>query len=153
MNLQELIIKYLDEAKQMQLATCVGDQPWCSTVYFAHDDKHNLYWISTPERRHSKEIAVNPHVAAAIVLQHTPGDKVRGLQLQGLAREVSDHSEITELISVYSSRFNRTDLAESIISGQNPHRLYQLKPELFVLFDEVNFPDDPRQEWQVTEDL
>lgn len=35
-----------------------------------------------------------------------------------------------------------------LLSGEDPHKLYQIKPELFVLFDEINFPDNPRQEWR-----
>jgi uncharacterized protein YhbP (UPF0306 family) len=123
-------------------------QPWCCTVYFAVDNSHNLYWISTPDRRHSQEIAQNPKVAGAVVLPHAPGDKVRGVQFQGLAREVGG-DEFKELFQAYEERFSRPGLAEEIRSGNNPHHLYQIKPELFVLFDELNFPGDARQEWRM----
>ena len=149
-NPQDLIIKYLDEARMIQVATSISDQPWCATVYFSVDNSHNLYWISLPTRRHSEEIRQNPKVAGAIVLPHTHGEKVRGLQFEGVAREISKPEEIRPLAESYMERYTATGLAEAMISGQNPHRLYQIQPTLFVLFDEVNFPGDSRQEWRLS---
>lgn len=146
---RDLIIKYLDEARIMQVATGVNDRPWCCTVYYAVDNSHHLYWISTPDRQHSLDIAQNPFVAGTIVLPHEYGKPVRGIQFRGEAREVTDPAEITSLSLSYMERFKRPTLAQDIISGKNPHHLYQIKPELFVIFDEVNFTSDPRQEWYV----
>jgi uncharacterized protein YhbP (UPF0306 family) len=149
-KLQDLIITYLDETRMMQVATCANNQPWCCTVYFSVDNLHNLYWISKPDRRHSEELRRNPKVAGVIVQPHTPGDKVRGLQFQGLAHQISDPGEIRTLAESYVERFAQHALAEDMISGANPQCLYQIKPETFVLFDELNFPEASRQEWQVS---
>lgn len=146
---RDVIIKYLDEARIMQVATSVNNQPWVATVYFAVDNLHNIFWVSRPDRRHSQELVANPQVAGAIALPHTPGEKVRGVQFSGVASEVTDADEIRHHFLAYSERFGQPELADAIISGQNPVRLYQIKPELFVLFDEVNYPDNPRQEWRV----
>ncbi len=148
MNVEELIKKYLASAKMMQLATSNKDQPWACTVYFAFDQSLNLYWISTPGRRHSKEISNNPKVAGVIVLPHTPGDKARGLQFQGTAEEITEPTKIKSMAKFYEDRYAHPGLATEIISGENPHHLYQVKPELFALFDEENYPDNPRQEYK-----
>jgi len=150
MNLQDLIVKYLDEARIMQVATSIGDRPWCCTVYYAVDNAHHLYWISTPERLHSQDISKNPYVAGAIVLPHEYGKPVRGVQFRGSALQITDPTEINTLSEAYRERYHQPTLAQDIISGKNPHQLYQIKPELYVLFDEVNFPKDPRQEWYFT---
>ena len=133
----------------MQVATAHDNQPWACTVYFAYDSDWNLYWISTPDRRHSKEIISNDKVAGTIVLSHTPGDKVRGLQFQGIAEEITNPADIRKLYPYYGKRFDYMKALEEIISGKNPHRLYRIKPTQFVLFDEVNFPDNSRQEYKL----
>jgi hypothetical protein len=40
-------------------------------------------------------------------------------------------------------------LLTDIASGKNPHKFYRLKPSRIVLFDNKNFPDDPRQELEL----
>ena len=150
LKIQNYVVRYLDEARLMQVATCVDGQPWCCTVYFAHDNLNNLYWISLPDARHSQEIGQNAKVAGTIVLPHTYGGPVRGLQFEGTARAIFDDEEIRRLSAAYSERFGRAALASDLISGQNPHYLYQIKPEYFVLFDTRNFPNQPRQEWRLS---
>lgn len=151
MDVKKLIEEYLAEARLLQVATMVNDQPWVCTVYFAHDPQLNLYWLSKPNRRHSKELAKNPHAAGAIVLPHTPGDKVRGLQLQGTVEEITEPAKLHREFKHYGERFKTMDELPKIISGENKHHLYKLKPTLIVLFDEVNFPDQPRQEFTPTQ--
>jgi len=150
MDLQSLIVKYLDEARVMQVATSVGDRPWCCTVYFAVDNAHHLYWISTPEREHSQDISKNPYVGGTIVLSQEFGKPVQGIQFRGSAQQITDPGQIAALAVAYMDRYQKPTLAQDIISGKNPHQLYQMKPELYVLFDQVNFPDNPRQEWYIT---
>ena len=150
MDAKELIIKYLDEALVMQVATSVNDRPWCCTVYFAVDNAHHLYWISLPDREHSQDISRNPYVGGAIALPAEYGKSVRGIQFRGSARQVTDPAEITSLSVAYADRFHVPTLAQDIITGKNPHQLYQMKPELYVLFDEVNFPSESRQEWWIS---
>ncbi|MBI2414593.1 pyridoxamine 5'-phosphate oxidase family protein [candidate division WWE3 bacterium] len=70
-EIKDLITKYLEEARLMQVATSINNQPWACSVYFVFDNDFNLYWISTPKRRHSLEIKENSKVAGTIVLPHT----------------------------------------------------------------------------------
>lgn len=91
-NLKKLIHEYLRQAQLMQVATAKDNQPWACSVYFAFDDSFNLYWISKPDRRHSQEIKENNKIAGTVVLPHTPGDKVRGIQFQGIATELNSQA-------------------------------------------------------------
>lgn len=148
-NVKDLIIKYLNEARIMQVATAIDNQPWACTVYFAFDQQCNLYWISKADRRHSQDIKQNPKVAGTIVLPHSYGEDIRGLQFQGTARQINDPKEVVELFASYANRYDCQEEANRIASGQNPHKLYRVKPSLFVLFDEANFLDQARQEWHL----
>lgn len=147
-NLRKLITDYLQEAKMMQLATALDNQPWVCNVWFAADEELNIYWFSSITRRHSKEVLKNNKVAAAIVLPHAPIDPPRGLQLQGVAEELNDTKDIQKAISFYQDRIFPKEKIEQFMSDlKKPHKFYRIKPTQFVLFDVVNFPENSRQEY------
>lgn len=132
----------------MQLATSIDDQPWICSVWFTADESLNIYWFSSTSRRHSKEVIKNNKVAAAIVLPQTPNDSPRGLQLQGTAELLTQEKDIDKAISIYAGRiFAKEKIKEFMQDNEEPHRFYKIKPTQFVLFDLVNFPDNPRQVW------
>lgn len=95
--MKEYIREYLQTNNVIQLATAKDGQPWLCNVHFYADHDLNIYWRSTTERRHSKEIADNPKVAAVIkVHENTPQeDYVIGLTIEGTAEllaEATDHA-------------------------------------------------------------
>lgn len=147
-SVQNLITQYMDTAREMQIATVSGDQPWICTVYFFMDNAHNIYWISKPERRHSQEIAKNPKVAGSVTEGNVYGQPIRGVQFEGLAKEITDPKEVALHISAYEQRFHRPGLGREIVGGSNPHHLFRITPTRFMLFDKANFPQlDEAQEW------
>ncbi|MEK6848205.1 MAG: pyridoxamine 5'-phosphate oxidase family protein [Nanoarchaeota archaeon] len=150
MKLKELIEDYLKRAKLMQLATSVNNQPWVCSVWFAADENMNIYWFSSNTRRHSKELLKNNKVAAAIVIPQTPKDIPRGLQLQGTAEELIKEEDIAKAISAYEGIiFERKTIDELMNDKKKPHKFYRIRPNQFVLFDMVNFPDNSRQEYNL----
>ncbi len=150
MDLRNLIKEYLKEAKLMQLATSVNNQPWVCNVWFAADKDLNIYWFSSTTRRHSKEVLKNNKVAAAIVLPHTPKDTARGLQLQGTAEIVKDKKTLVKAILLFTGRiFSRKQIELFMKNREKPHSFYKIKPTQFVLFDVVNFPDNSRREYNL----
>ncbi len=148
MDLRELVRDYLSKAQVMQIATSHDHQPWVATVYFATDIDLNLYWMSRVSRRHSQEILENPKVAGAIVLPHNYGEKVRGIQFEGTAKQLSD-GDAQSGINIYSSRFWIVEDRANAADGSDQRGCFQIRPSKFILFDEVNFPDNPRQELQL----
>lgn len=146
-KVEELVKKYVKEGKMLQIATVNGSQPWSCTVYYASDDDLNLYWISTIDTRHSQEIKQNSKVAASIPIKFND-TVVVGLQLEGEAELIKNSEVIKKKAKLYSEKFQRgVDWLEDFIAGNNPHKLYRIKPRLFVVFDRVNFPEDSRKEW------
>lgn len=149
-DVRKLISDYLKKAKLMQLSTAVNNQPWACSVWFAADEDLNTYWFSSTKRRHSKEVMRNPKVSAAIVYPHTPKDPPRGLQLEGTAELLTKKEDIIKARSVYEGRiFSKKEIDDFINSKTSPHCFYKIKPTLFVLFDLVNFPNNPRQEFKL----
>jgi len=150
MNLKELITNYLEKQYMMQLATVDNSQPWICTVYYVVDDNLNFYWLSIPTRRHSKELNHHDKVAAAIPVNFVKGEKVIGLQTEGIAEELPSNESAREIAIKYADKFSRTEKwVNDFCSNNTDHKLYKLSPSLFVLFDEENFPDQPRQEIKI----
>ncbi|MDO8618471.1 MAG: pyridoxamine 5'-phosphate oxidase family protein [Candidatus Daviesbacteria bacterium] len=152
MDLKSLIEDYLKEGKLMQIATSKENTPWVASVWFVHDDKLNLFFISTKDRRHSKEIKENPKVAGTIVIPHLKGsgEKVRGLQFEGIARETNAY-EMDLANQLYKGKYELAEeiALEELMDPKVTFGYYIIEPKTFVLFDEINFPDDPRQELKV----
>lgn len=135
----------------MQLATSVNEQPWACTVHYYSDENFNLYWLSTKDRRHSKEIEQNPKVAATILVhEDTPTEKyIIGISVEGAA-ELADEQTVEKALSEFAKKHHsNSNFIKDVHSGKNPHRLYRLQPSNIVVFDTKNFPDSPRQEWKL----
>ncbi|MHB1830238.1 MAG: pyridoxamine 5'-phosphate oxidase family protein [Candidatus Micrarchaeaceae archaeon] len=147
---REVVWKYLQEARLMQLATSADGQPWVCSVWFAADKDLNLYYMSWAGRRHSKEAIKNKMVAGAIAMPQDPEDPPRGIQFQGTEEVLDREEDIQTAMSVYSGRvFPKDKIMELMGSKAHPHKFYMIKPALYVLFDAVNFPDAPRQELEL----
>lgn len=147
LNLKKLITEYLAEGKVMQLATVNNGQPWICTVNYVYDDKFNVYWMSLKTRRHSQELRNHSQAAGAIVKD--PNVK-RCLHFTGIAKELSGADlEIAHKLysEIYGDKPQR--LAEAQSPDPDTRTYYVLEPNYIVLFDEVNFPDNPRQEYYV----
>jgi uncharacterized protein YhbP (UPF0306 family) len=148
-KLKELIKQYLADARLMQLATVAGGKPWVCNVWFAADQAMNIYWFSSTKRRHSQEVILDPHVAAAICLPQTPSDSPRGLQLEGEAELLTNPVDVATAMKCYVGRvFNLKQTKQFMANLDSPHRFYRIKPSSFILFDAVNFPDSPRREYR-----
>lgn len=128
----------------MQLATTAGDQPWICTVYYVFDDDFNLYWLSYPSRRHSREVAGGSKIAVAIAVKLD--QPVIGVQAEGEACIVSDHSVVEKMSKLYVEKYSTgRDFFANYQAGKNQHVMYCFKPSRYVLFDEVSFPGDAQQ--------
>lgn len=150
-NMNEIathILAHLQKAPVLQLATVRDGKPWISNVHFVHDKKGNLYWLSTPERRHSKDIADNPAVAAAIVVKSDM--PVIGIQCEGYAEMVTDLTVIARVMPGYVKKHGTgKEFYKRALAGINEHKLYRLHPLEIILFDEMNFPGQPPQRWVI----
>ncbi len=142
MNVEATIRKYLPQVIHMSLATCTGNKPWICEVHFAYDDGLNLYWCSTPQRRHSQEISANPHVAGNMVTQHHLGQKVRGVYFEGLAKELEPIDANHPAYKLYCARFgDRPDLIADAVRPDGG-RFYQVTVSDFYLFDGYDGPSN-----------
>lgn len=144
--MKDLIQQYLAENKHMQLATVHDGQPWVCTVYFVADSDFNLYWMSARERQHSMEITSDSKVAVTVVRDT---ERKQALQIIGSAYEVSDE-DLEHVNELYQSKFGTKDYNLDEIKEHKPtgRAYWVFKPTKISLWDEVNFPDNPKQVYE-----
>lgn len=146
-ELKAVILDYLNQAKLLQIGTTKNNKPWVATVWFSHDKDFNFYFISHGERRHSSELGDNPNVAGTIVAPHTlgSGEKVVGLQFEGIAEKIEDEEKLEKALDIYYSRYPNADRIPHE-QFHNGVACYVIHPKTLVLFDQVDYFDNPRHE-------
>ncbi|HEV7454264.1 MAG TPA: pyridoxamine 5'-phosphate oxidase family protein [Candidatus Saccharimonadales bacterium] len=134
-DVEKIIKDYLQNVLHMSLGTCVDNKPWVCEVHFVYDDGLNLYWRSKTARRHSQEIAVNPHVAGNIVTQHAKGVAPRGVYFEGIAEQLENVDENHPAYIEYCKRIGTGP--EILEDACNPegHQFYKVTVSDFYLFD------------------
>ena len=99
----------IDANAYMTLATADAQgRPWASPVWFAHSDHRELYWISRPDARHSRNLAARRAVAIVIFDSSVPIGAARAVYVEGEAAELTG-GERDAAIEVYSRRRSRTE--------------------------------------------
>ncbi len=104
-ELEKIIREYVDKTVHMSLGTATKDgRPWVSEVHFTYDDDLNIYWRSKELRRHSQEIAENPHVAGNIVKQHALDEYPHAIYFEGTAELIKDEQKYQEIYELFAKR-------------------------------------------------
>lgn len=135
MNVEKVIREYLPGVIHMSLATSRDNKPWVCEVHYVFDDDLNLYFRSTVERRHSKEIADNPYVAGNIVEQHSVDQKPRGVYFEGKAELLADVDENHVAYKLYCERFDTDEEILEDAKSDGGHKFYKISVDKFYLFD------------------
>jgi pyridoxamine 5'-phosphate oxidase-like protein len=112
----------------MTIATAdAGGRPWVSPVWFAPRSDTEFLWVSSPNARHSRNIAVRPAIAIAIFDSTVPIGGAEALYLEAVAAEVSSR-DLDEAIATFSARSQRHGAhawAPADVHPPAPLRLYR----------------------------
>ena len=147
MDIEKTIRGYLPQVIHMSLATCTNDKPWICEVHFVFDDELNFYFRSTPQRRHSEEIAKNPNVAGNIVTQHFLGQKVRGVYFEGVAEKLENVTKDYIAYQLYCQRFDTDEKILTEAEKDTGHGFYKITVKKFALFD--GYESSPSQKHEL----
>lgn len=129
------IREYVSNVFHMSLATSADNRPWICEVHFVFDDDLNLYWLSKESRRHSQEIARNPHVAGNIVEQHDLSVKPRGVSFEGTAEIVPVDSVQHPVYQLFVDRIGLGPQILADATDTDGHRFYKVTVSDWYLFD------------------
>lgn len=123
----------------MTLATSEDNVPWAATVMFSYDSDFNIYFISVPNSRKTKNIKTNPRVSVAVNEYVHKAGFTLGLQIEGKAIMLNKEKDKKEL-ELFRKRF---DWADDFL---HDHELYKIVPEKIYYLDDEKFGPGGREE-------
>src|SRR4029450_13543734 len=112
----------------MALGTAAeSGNPWVSPVWFASEDYRNFHWVSSPDAKHSRNLAAHPEVAIAIFDSSVPAGGGQAVDMEGRARELPG-VELEQGLEVFD-RVSRQDIGRAFglhdVQGPALFRLYR----------------------------
>jgi nitroimidazol reductase NimA-like FMN-containing flavoprotein (pyridoxamine 5'-phosphate oxidase superfamily) len=64
-ELADVARSVIDANNYMALGTAdEAGNPWVSPVWFASEDYRNFHWVSSPDAKHSRNLAAHPEVGS-----------------------------------------------------------------------------------------
>jgi pyridoxine/pyridoxamine 5'-phosphate oxidase len=123
--------------RYMTLGTADEDGvPWVSPVWYAHVDHRKFFWVSSPEARHSRNVAARPQVSIVIFDSQAPVGSAQAVYMSAVAEELTCDA-LERGIRIFSRKSEGDGLsAWTLDDVQSParHRLYRATvSERFVL--------------------
>jgi hypothetical protein len=114
----------IDDGVFMTLATADAEGvPWASPVWYAPDGYSELLWVSDPNARHSRNIAVRPRIAIVIFdSRQTPGD---GLAVYMEARAEQAGADGLEVFNARGAAQGLSEWGPEKVREPARHRLYR----------------------------
>ncbi len=130
-DLNQLTREVLQRGYLVTLAVQDDNGVWAADVIYIFDEDLNFYWMSKPERRHSKAIDDgHNHVAGAIAVTQGPEMPDEGLQISGVAQRVQNPSD--DLLKQWMKKMQRAfDSGLGIVLDE--HVWYKLVPDRIEL--------------------
>jgi len=132
------IATFLDANHVMSLATCGAEGPHAASVFYVRDGLA-LLWVSDPKSRHSTELEANARVAATVAPDYFDYDDIRGVQISGQARVITDASERANARLILHARYpflkQMSESQQALRGAYQRVEFYRLEPTRLVLID------------------
>jgi uncharacterized protein YhbP (UPF0306 family) len=146
-DLRIVVNEILQKTYLFTLGTSQDNIPWTADLIFVHDDQFNLYWISSPDARHSQDILKNETVSATITLVEE--GLGRGIQIQGAAEQFVDNQKIFDIKHKHAMRMGRQvpNTLEDALNSQDVlgKVLYKLIPTQLFVISEPSFSAEKKE--------
>jgi uncharacterized protein YhbP (UPF0306 family) len=126
-ELADVARSVIDANRYMALGTAdAAGHPWVSPVWFASEDYRNFLWVSSPDAKHSRNLAAHSEVAIAIFDSSVPVGGAKAVYMKGVAKELTG-TELEEGLEVFD-RVSRQDYGRAFgmddVQGSSLFRLY-----------------------------
>jgi nitroimidazol reductase NimA-like FMN-containing flavoprotein (pyridoxamine 5'-phosphate oxidase superfamily) len=121
--------KIIDHNRYMILATSdVEGEPWASPVFYATDRYDDLFWISSPDATHSRNLMTRPSVAITILDTTVPVGEGQAVYIRAHAEKLNPprDAEALEFYPGAPSRGGRPLRAQQVRDA-SPFRIYRAR--------------------------
>ena len=125
-DLSQLARTVIDSNSYMALGTAdETGHPWVSPVWFASEDYTRFHWVSSPDSRHSRNLAARREVAIAIFDSSAVPGTAEAVYMSGHAEELTGN-ELERGIELFDRR-SQEDIARAWeLSDVQPPSLFRL---------------------------
>jgi nitroimidazol reductase NimA-like FMN-containing flavoprotein (pyridoxamine 5'-phosphate oxidase superfamily) len=120
-----------------------GGYPWVSPVYYASAGYTEFYWVSSPEVRHSHNIAIRPQISIVVFDSQAIIGTGQAVYMSASAQQLAG-VDLEHGINVYSNSSIKHGGAEwTPADVQSPalYRLYQATASNHWILDPSSHPD------------
>jgi len=119
--------------------------PWVTPVWFAQSDYRRFIWVSSPDRRHSRNIRARPELSIVIFDSQVPVGSARAVYMSARAEELSG-ADLERDIAVFDTAGQAQGLSrrwalEDVLAPA-PYRLYRATVSQHWVLDPGSSPDD-----------
>ncbi len=81
-------------------------RPCAANIQFVHDDRFQLFFVSSPEATHSRNMS-RSHLAAMSIYAHDDrGQNIHDLQMQGTVESVAESERWHHVWELYTGKFS-----------------------------------------------
>jgi uncharacterized protein YhbP (UPF0306 family) len=131
-DLAQKLRALLAEASTLALATVdPAGHPHAANLNFVADERASLYFISHPDSDHSRHVAADPRIAAALYPPFSALNQIRGVQLRGDCR-LTDLADFDRIWSLYVAKF---PYGASLEQRARAERFYVVHPNWVRVID------------------
>src|SRR5918996_1402873 len=143
-DLETLARTIIDSNIYMVLGTAdESGQPWVTPVYYASARYREFYWVSSPEVRHSRTIAVRPQISIVIFDSRVPIGTGQGVYMSAIAEKLTgaDLDRGIEIFSRTSLGHGGHEWKREDVEPSTLYRLYRATASEHWVRDPDSRPD------------
>jgi uncharacterized protein YhbP (UPF0306 family) len=107
-------------------------QPHATPLFYLTGPDFELYWFSSPASVHSRNIAADPRVSAAIYAATEDWKEICGVQMHGIVSKVADRTLRRKITGEYRERFHLGNMFHLAIAKST---LYVFRPSWIRYLD------------------
>lgn len=131
------VVHYLQNHHVATLATYGNEGVWAAAVFYVNDGA-TIFFLSSPESRHSLDLAQNPRVAVTIQEDYADWLEIKGIQIEGVASEISGAEE-EHARKLYGQKFPVVGMLAqapaAIVKALAKVRWYKIVPQRLYFID------------------
>jgi nitroimidazol reductase NimA-like FMN-containing flavoprotein (pyridoxamine 5'-phosphate oxidase superfamily) len=145
-DFSEMARTMIESNRYMVLGTAdEAGVPWVTPVWYAQSDHREFLWVSSPDRRHSRNVVARPEVSIAIFDSTVAVGSARAVYMSARAEQVSGadlERDIARFAAAGQAQgLTRRWTAEDVLAPA-PYRLYRATVSQHWVLDPHSSPDD-----------
>jgi uncharacterized protein YhbP (UPF0306 family) len=143
-DLDRIARAIIDGNRYMVLGTAdQNGRPWVSPVYYAPSRYAELYWVSSPEAQHSRNLAARPELSIVVFDSQAPVAEGQGVYMSAVADELGgvEAERGIEIFSRVSVSHGAKTWTVEDVRDPAPLRLYRGRVSEHWVLDPERRPD------------